>query len=104
VSGANESDTSAHLWDGWTDWAEDHHEFVGTQRRFSDRLQDKGFIPEKSGKSNIRTFRGIRCTRENRKKQAAETRKRADEARAAQEAAAKDQNSAPPFDPDDIPF
>ena len=43
MTGANESDTSAHLWDGWTDWAEDHHEFVGTQRRFGDRLEDKGY-------------------------------------------------------------
>ena len=48
VTGRNESDTSAHLWDGWTDWAEDHHEFVGTQRRFSDRLQDKGLRPPRN--------------------------------------------------------
>jgi putative DNA primase/helicase len=108
VVGVNESDTSAHLWDGWTDWAEDNHEFVGTQRRFSDRLADKGYVPALSGKSRTRTFRGIRCTRENAKKQAAEVRKHAEEARAkAEEAkarAAKDQNDAPPFDPDDIPF
>jgi phage/plasmid-associated DNA primase len=42
VTGPNDSDSIEHLWDGWTDWAEDHHEFVGTQRRFGDRLEDKG--------------------------------------------------------------
>ena len=49
MTGANESDTSAHLWDGWTDWAEDHHEFVGTQRRFGDRLEDKGYKRDREG-------------------------------------------------------
>jgi putative DNA primase/helicase len=50
VVAPNEWDTSEHLWDGWTDWAEDRHEFVGSQRRFSDRLLDKGFVNDKSGK------------------------------------------------------
>jgi putative DNA primase/helicase len=107
VVGKNESDTSAHLWDGWTDWAEDHHEFVGTHRRFSDRLQDKGFRIEKLN-SGTRTFIGIRCIRENRKKMAAELRKRADEARA-QEAEAKartadEQAAGNGGDTDDIPY
>ena len=108
VVGANEFDTSAHLWDGWTDWAEDHREFVGTQRRFSDRLQDKGFVPEKSGKSGTRTFRGIRCIRENAKKMTAEIRTRADEARAreaeAKARSAEDRAAGNAGDVDDIPF
>jgi len=108
VTGRNESDTSAHLWDGWTDWAEDHHEQVGSQRRFSGRLQDKGFANDKSGKGGTRIFRGIRCIRENQKKMAAEIRKRADDARA-REAEAKarseeDRAAGNAGDMDDIPF
>ena len=89
VTSATELDTIAHLWDGWTDWAEDNREFVGTQRRFGDRLKDKGFEPETEGKENIRIRRGIRCIRENRKKMAEELRKRANEA-AVKEAEAKE--------------
>jgi putative DNA primase/helicase len=81
VVAKNEWDYSARLWDGWKDWAEDNNEFVGSQRRFSDRLTDKGYEPSKTGKAGTRIFRGIRCIRENAKKLAAELRKRADEAR-----------------------
>src|SRR5262249_7862884 len=88
VLGPNESDTIAHLWDGWTDWAEDHHEFVGTRRRLGDRLEDKGYKRDRQGTGRTRIHRGIRCIRENSKKMAAELRKRADEARA-REAEAK---------------
>jgi putative DNA primase/helicase len=107
VVGPDESDTTEHLWDGWTDWAEDRREFVGTQRRFSDRLQDKGFVPDRFGKDRIRGFRGIRGVRENGKKMAAELRKRADEART-REAEAKtraaENRSANVSDAEDIPF
>jgi putative DNA primase/helicase len=82
MTGANESDTSAHLWDGWTDWAEDSREFVGSQRRFGDRLENKGYKRDREGMDRTRIHRGIRCIRENKKKMAAELRKRADEARA----------------------
>jgi putative DNA primase/helicase len=88
VVGANESDTIAHLWDGWVDWAEDNREFVGSQRRFGDRLEDKGYERDREGIARTRIHRGIRCIRENAKKMAAELRKRTDEARA-QEAEAK---------------
>jgi phage/plasmid-associated DNA primase len=107
VLGPNESDTSAHLWDGWTDWAEDHREFVGSQRRFSDRLLDKGFVNDKSGKGGTRIFKGIRCIRENTKKAAAELRRRADEARAREaeaKANAAENRTANVFDAEDTPF
>jgi putative DNA primase/helicase len=106
--GPNESDTVAHLWDGWTDWAEDHHEFVGTQRRFGDRLEDKGYKRDREGIARTRIHRGIRCTRENRKKMAAELRKRADEARAreteARARSAEDRAAGNGGDVDDIPY
>jgi putative DNA primase/helicase len=107
VLGPNESDTSAHLWDGWTDWAEDHREFVGSQRRFSDRLLDKGFVNDKSGKGGTRIFKGIRCIRENTKKAAAELRRRADEARAREaeaKANAAEDRAANVSDAEDTPF
>ena len=107
VVGANEWDTSAHLWDGWTDWAEDNREFIGTQRRFSDRLLDKGFDNDRSGKSRTRVFLGIRCIRENAKKMAAELRRHADEARAREakaKANAAEERAANVSDAEDIPF
>jgi hypothetical protein len=79
VLGPNESDAIAHLWDGWTDWAEDHREIVGTQRRFGDRLEEKGYERDREGADRTRIHRGVRCIRENKKKMAAELRKRADE-------------------------
>ena len=94
VVGANEFDSSEHLWDGWTDWAEDHHEFVGTQRRFGDRLEDKGYKRDREGIARTRIHRGIRCIRENAKKMAAELRRRADEARARSEAKARSADRA----------
>jgi putative DNA primase/helicase len=100
VLGANESDSSEHLWDGWTDWAEDRHEFVGTQRRFGDRLEEKGYPRDREGIARTRIHRGIRCIRENAKKMAAELRRRADEARARSEA----QRGGYAGDADDIPF
>jgi putative DNA primase/helicase len=107
VVAANESDSIEHLWDGWTDWAEDHHEFVGTQRRFGDRLEDKGYKRDREGAARTRIHRGIRCIRENAKKMAAEIRRRADEARA-READAKantaEDRAGNGGDMDDIPF
>jgi putative DNA primase/helicase len=78
----NESDSVEHLWDGWTDWAEDCGEFVGSKRRFSQRLQDKGFVPVRLGAGSLRHFQGLRCLRENAKKLAEEARRKAREAEA----------------------
>jgi putative DNA primase/helicase len=108
VVGPNETDSIEHLWDGWTDWAEDKHEFVGSQRRFGDRLEDKGYKRDRDGINRTRIHRGIRCVRENRKKMAAELRQQADAARAREAEAkartAEDRNRPAPLDPDEIPF
>jgi putative DNA primase/helicase len=81
ICAANESDTVEHLWDGWLDWAQDCNEFIGSKRRFSDRLAGKGYERISGGADKTRMFKGIHCIRENAKKAAAEARKRADEAR-----------------------
>ena len=74
-----------HLWNGWLDWAQDCNEFIGSKRRFGDRLDDKGYERTTGGADKTRMFKRICCVRENAKKQAAEARKRADEARTARE-------------------
>jgi putative DNA primase/helicase len=79
VVAKHEYDSVEHLWDGWVDWAEDCGEFVGSKRRFSERLQDKEFVSDRSGKAGTRSFRGIRCIRENAKKLAAEARRMSEE-------------------------
>ena len=85
VVSAKEWDTVEHIWDGWLDWAQDCNEFIGSKRRLGDRLVEKGYERTSGGADKTRMFKGIRCIRENAKKQAAEARKRADEARAARE-------------------
>jgi putative DNA primase/helicase len=79
-----EHDTIEHLWDGWRDWAEDCGEFVGSKRRFSDRLGERGFVPFKEGKRRDHSYRGLRCTRENARKQEREERREAREFRQSQ--------------------
>ena len=76
-----EHDTIGHLWDGWRDWAEDCCEFVGSKRRFSDRLEERGFIPFREGRRRDRSYRGLRCIRENARKQEREERREANEFR-----------------------
>jgi putative DNA primase/helicase len=65
VIAKNESDTFEHIWDGYVDWCEDCREFIGTKKAFGQKLKDKGF-QAKGGKE--RTYIGIRCVRENRKR------------------------------------
>jgi putative DNA primase/helicase len=65
VIAKNESDAFEHIWDGYVDWCEDCREYVGTKKAFGQKLKDKGF-KAKGGKE--RTYIGIRCVRENRKK------------------------------------
>jgi len=63
----NERDSIEHIWDGWTDWANDCGEFVGSKRRLGDRLEDKDFERVK-GTRGVREYLGLRCMRENAKK------------------------------------
>jgi phage/plasmid-associated DNA primase len=79
VLGDNEFDTFEHLWDGWLDYAEDTREFVGTKKAFGQRLKDKGFRSDLSGRNRVMTYFGIRCIRENKKKLMEEARKKTEE-------------------------
>jgi P4 family phage/plasmid primase-like protien len=71
VIARNESDSFEHIWDGYVDWCEDCREYIGTKKAFGQKLRDKGFHA-KGGKE--RTYIGIRCVRENRKKLLEETK------------------------------
>jgi putative DNA primase/helicase len=64
--GPKYDDTLAHLWAGWKDWAIEAGEYVGTKRKFSDRLEDKGFRRSR-GTAGSRKHIGIWCVRETQK-------------------------------------
>ena len=49
---------SSRLYGAWKEWAEAAGEYVGTQRRFVQKLAARGLIPER--KDHARGFRGIR--------------------------------------------
>jgi len=71
----NESDTFEHIWDGYVDWCEDCREFIGTKKAFGQKLRDKGFQAKRAaGAGKERTYIGIRCVRENRKRLLEETK------------------------------
>jgi putative DNA primase/helicase len=84
VVAKKEWDSVQHLWDGWQDWAEDCGEYVGSKRRFSERLEERGFTRFEEGKGNVRCYRGLRCIRENTRKQDREERREAREFRQSQ--------------------
>lgn len=54
--GANRSDTSANLFGSWKAWAEGAEEFVGSAKRFAQRLEERGFV-------SVRTSTGARGLR-----------------------------------------
>jgi putative DNA primase/helicase len=81
VVAKGEFDTFAHLWDGWTDWAEDCREWPGTKKAFGQKLKDKGFQSIEQGKDNTVVYLGIRCIRENAKKLKEEAARKVEEAR-----------------------
>ena len=51
---------SGNLFAAWKDWAEAAGEYVGSQKRLSGLLRERGFTPERLGGSGIRGFRGLR--------------------------------------------
>ena len=56
---------SADLWQSWKRWADAAGEFVGSQKRFSQTLEDHGFVPGRDGtKANKRGYRGAWLKRE----------------------------------------
>jgi putative DNA primase/helicase len=54
--------SSASLWQSWKVWTEQRNERVGSQKRFSQRLEEKGFRPGKNA-SDMRGFAGLRLRR-----------------------------------------
>lgn len=51
---------SASLFASWRMWAEGRGEFVGSMRRFSTSLTDRGFVSERNAARTLRGLRGIR--------------------------------------------
>ena len=58
----NAWESSADLWQAWKRWAETAGEFVGSQKRFAQTLEDHGFVPKRDG-VGTRGFRGARLNR-----------------------------------------
>lgn len=56
--GRQHEDTIARLFDCWRQWAESSEEFAGAKKRFSQRLEERGFRP--GWVSSFRGFQGIR--------------------------------------------
>ena len=59
----NAWESSADLWQSWKRWAEAAGEFVGTQKRFSQALEDHGFVPHREAGTGKRGFHGARLNR-----------------------------------------
>jgi phage/plasmid-associated DNA primase len=59
----NAWELSAVLWHSWKRWAENAGEFVGSQKRFAQTLQDRGFKPGREGGTGRRGYYGTRITR-----------------------------------------
>jgi putative DNA primase/helicase len=108
VIAKGESDSFEHIWDGYVDWCEDCHEFVGTKKSFGQKLKDKGFQMIQYGPNRAYTYIGIRCIRENKKKLMEEARRRTEELRQKTEEERlwrmRGARQAPPPDDDDPPF
>jgi putative DNA primase/helicase len=58
-TGPNQSDSAANLWAGWKAWAERAGEYVGNKRKFSRKLEEKGF-PREKGTGGRRRYVGLR--------------------------------------------
>ena len=52
--------SAGSLFASWKNWAEQAGEYVGSQKAFSEKLQNRGMIPSRHGKSRERAFDGIR--------------------------------------------
>jgi putative DNA primase/helicase len=59
----NAWESSADLWASWKRWAEAAGEFVGTQKRFSQTLEERGFASERQGGTGGRGYRGAQLIR-----------------------------------------
>ncbi len=52
-----EEDTTGHLYSSWKEWADASQEFLGSKKRFSQKLEERGFEP--AWVSRVRGFRGL---------------------------------------------
>jgi len=59
----NAWELSADLWQSWKRWAEAAGEFVGSQKRFSQTLEDHGFAPKRQPGTGKSGFNGARLLR-----------------------------------------
>ena len=86
MGGHNLKDTSANLFLSWKYWAEQAEEFVGPQKRFSQKLEDRGFKPHKT--NGQRLFLGLKVDDKKSAvaREAADAGKRTADARAAADA------------------
>ena len=55
-------ESTGSLFASWKRWAERTGEFVGTQKRLSQTLQDRGFEQKREGGTGLRGFLGLRIT------------------------------------------
>jgi putative DNA primase/helicase len=59
----NAWESSADLWASWKRWAENAGETVGTQKRFSQTLAQRGFVPAREGGTGGKGYCGVRLNR-----------------------------------------
>jgi putative DNA primase/helicase len=62
VEDPNAWEAMGSLFASWKRWAEQTGEFVGTQKRLSQTLQDRGFEQKREGGTGLRGFLGLRIT------------------------------------------
>ena len=53
------TERSTALFTNWKAWAEAAGEFVGSQKRFAQALEDRGFMSFKDSRTRQAMFRGI---------------------------------------------
>jgi putative DNA primase/helicase len=58
----NAFELSGDLWKSWKRWAEGAAEFTGTQKAFSQTLEDRGFVKQRQGGTGAKGFRGAWLT------------------------------------------
>lgn len=56
----NAWESSGSLFASWKRWAERAEEFVGSQKRFSNVLQERGFTPKRQAGTGLRGYLGLR--------------------------------------------
>lgn len=62
VEDANAWESAGSLFASWKRWAERAGEFVGSQKRLAQTLQDRGLVPKKQGGTGLRGYLGARIT------------------------------------------